>query len=407
MERKKNKTKGGQKKEISVEKEPTEIKKIKIKVVGIGGGGKNIVCDIAQKTRAKVSFLVADSDFKNLKNLPSKVEKFYFGESLTRGLGTGMDVNLGAEIARLKKKEIKETLSGNDLLIFVSTLGGGTGSGAGPVFAQIAKNLGILSYGIFTIPFSFEGNRKKEIALSSLTDFRKKLNAFSVLPNENIFKIVPKETPLKKAFSIFNKHLSFNLQNLIEIIFRPGLINIDFADLQTVLAGQGLLTFLNAVEFDKKEETRDTDKIVHSPLYSYGLEGAKGVLFNISGPRNLSLGETTKISRIISESVNKEAKIIFGISFLEREKIIATILATGCNNLPAELLNQVQKKQAAQKPEKKKKIKTAKEKETKKQEVERKSGLQLKKEIEKEEAKILEQEKAWEAPSFLRKKLIS
>lgn len=140
------------------------------------------------------------------------------------------------------------------------------------------------------------------------------------MPNENIFKIVPKETPLKKSFSNFNKLLSFNLQNLIEIIFRPGLINIDFADLQTVLAGQGLLTFLNAVEFERKEEIKDTDKIIHSPLYSYGLEGAKGVLFNISGPRNLSLGETTKISRTISESVNKEAKIIFGVSFLEREK---------------------------------------------------------------------------------------
>lgn len=388
-------------------KDRVELKKIKIKLLGIGGGGGNIVAEIAQTTKAKISFLVADTDLKALKTFPKNVEKFYFGESFTRGMGTGMDFNLGREIAKQQKKAIKDILSGHDLLIFVVTLGGGVGSGAGPIFAQIAKSLGILTYGIFTLPFSFEGKKKTEIALNSLTEFKRCINAFSVLPNENIFKIVSKETPLKKAFSTFNKCLAFNLQNLIEIIFRPGLINIDFADLKTIFEGQGLLTFLNSVQFGREEEIKDTEKIIYSPLYSYSLEGAKGVLLNIAGPRNLSLGETATISKTVSSFVSKDAKIIFGISYLNEEKLITTILATGCTNFPPELLDYVQRKESLPKAPKKKKIKISKEREAKRQEIERKNGLQLKKEIEKEEAKILEQEKIWEPPPFLRKKLTS
>jgi len=384
------------------EKEVEEMKKIKIKVVGIGGGGGNIVSEIAQSKNSKISFLIADTDLKALKKFPKNVEHFIFGEKVTQGFGTGMDVNLGIEAAKSSREKIKNILSGYDLIIFIATLGGGVGSGASQVFAQVAKNLGILTYGIFTLPFDFEGKKKMEVAKNALFELRKKLNAFSILSNEKIFQVAEKTLPLNKAFSLMNKILAFNLRNLMEIIFRPALINIDFADLKTIFDGQGLLTYLNSAQI-KEEISKEIEKILSSPFYPYSLEGAKGVLLNIKGPRDLSLETTSKISKIVSEKVNKEAKIIFGISSQKEKSPIVLVLATGCTNFPFENLSQ-EKKVENKRKKKKIKIKEEKKELPKKEIKERKNGVQLKKEIEKDEAEILAKEKAFEPPTFLRKK---
>jgi len=345
-------------------------------------------------------------------------------------LGTGMNPEIGEMAAKKEIDKIKDILKGQDLVILVACLGGGMGSGAAPVFAKISKDLGNLTYGIFTLPFKFEGQKKLDIAKSALRKLKKRLNAVTIIPNERIFQIIDRTSPLKKALSAINKILTDGLQSLIEIIYRPGLINIDFADLKTVFEGRGSLTYLNSVEIEKKDYQKLIEKIVNSPLYPYNIKGAKRVLFNISAQKDLSLDQVSQISRAISNLVNKEAKIIFGVSKNPKEpKIKVNMLATGCAQ---KIFFKKEKKPypSLSKKKKKKKIKRTKKikikispklkKEEKtipktpsippssipsKKEKIRKNALEVKKEIEKEEAKILAKEKFWEAPAFLRKKL--
>ena len=302
----------------------------KIRVIGIGGGGGSIVSEIASRIR-KADFVVANTDTKALSST-KKAKKFQFGQSITKGLGTGMNVEIGELAAQEDKERIKKLFEGQDICIIVSCLGGGAGSGGTPIFAKISKNSGCLTYGIFTTPFKFEGEKKTEIAIDALKKIKSHLNAFSVIPNERIFQIIDKNTPLKDALSAINEKLANNLEGLIEMIYYPGLINIDFADLKTILAGQGKLTYLNTVEIKEPEKEESVKKVVSSSLYPYTIKGARGVLYNIVGNKALQLSEVSKLSEIISQSVNKNAKIIFGIgqSREKQEGVKITLLATGC-----------------------------------------------------------------------------
>ena len=313
-------------------------KRTKIRVIGIGGGGGNIISELAQRVK-KATFLAANTDLKALREVSRKVKRFSFGENVTHGLGTGMNPELGELAAQNEKEKIKKTLEGQDLCIIIACLGGGVGSGAAPIFAKISRNLGNLTYGIFTLPFKFEGEKKMEIAREALEKIKTKLNAISIIPNERIFQIVDRATPLKEALSAVNKKLADSLEGLIEIIYEPGLINIDFADLKTILEGRGRLAYLNTAEAPKGEgEPKEAiEGVLNSPLYPYGIRGAKGVLYNIAGEKELSLSEVSQISKTIHDLLNKEAKIIFGISQGKKYQNIlkTTILATGCGPWPA------------------------------------------------------------------------
>lgn len=432
------------------------IKKTKIRVIGIGGGGGTIVSEIALKM-PKTTFVAANTDSQALKSCSRKVARFLFGQNLTHGLGTGMNAELGYEAAQGEKEKIKKLLEGQDLCILVVSLGGGVGSGAAPVFAKISKNLGNLTYGIFTLPFKFEGEKKMEIAKDSLKKVKNHLNAFSIIPNERVFQIISKDTPLKQALSVVNKNLAVSLGGLIETIYEPGLINIDFADFKTILKGRGRLVYLNAVEIQRKgSSVKDLiQRVLSSPLYPYTIRGAKGVLFNIAGEKELSLSEVNLISKTISDLVSPEAKIIFGISQGKKysDTIKTTLLANGCGMklFPSKTKKKKRKKKLSivkveadkekkeepVKPKKKKlqkpkpakdarrskkiKIKVVKEPEEKlpaeaeaepkkieksnlSEEKVRKNGLQIKKEAEEVEKEMLEKEKFWETPAFLRKK---
>ena len=319
--------------------EPDGVKKTKIRVIGIGGGAGNIVSEIASRLKSgsqprNLSFVVANTDLQALRATKRNTIRFQFGENFTRGLGAGMNVELAEEAAQTEKEKIKKLFLGQDLCILVASLGGGTGSGAGPIFAKIAKSMGIITLGVFTLPFKFEGERKLEIARDALLKLKPNLNAISILPNERIFQIIDKSTPLKEAFSSINKSLAESLQGLIEMIYLPGLINIDFADLRAILQGKGRLAFLNAIEVEGANRLAEAiKKVLVSPLYPYTIKGAKGVLFDIAGERGLSLSEVSQISKTISELVNPEAKIIFGISENKKyqDKIKVTLLAIGCS----------------------------------------------------------------------------
>lgn len=422
------------------------IKKTKIRVVGIGGGGGMIVSEIISKIQ-KASFVIANTDVQALRAASRKAIKFPFGQNLTRGLGTGMNAELGEQAAEADKGKIKKLLAGQDLCILVACLGGGAGSGAASVFARISKNLGNLTYGIFTLPFKFEGERKMEIAKNALDKIKTHLNAITVIPNERVFQTIDKNTPLKMAFSAVNKSLSDGLEGLIETIYDPGMINIDFADFRTILKEGGKLAYLNTAEVPKKEgAVKDLIlKALNCPLYPYGIKGAKGVLFNITGEKDLSLSDVNQISKTIYDLANPEAKIIFGISQQKKNNpnLKINLLATGCGmklfsredkgkTAPKTVKKRkpiVKKKKRRKppfkKPEKKivKKIKYRKKKKAKSpaepkfegkkisipvvnEEKVRKSALQIKKEGEEVEKQMLDREKFWETPAFLRRKPI-
>ncbi len=443
-----------------------QAKRIKIRVIGIGGGGSSIVSELTSRMK-KISFVVANTDSQALKTANRKALHFQFGAETTRGLGTGMNPDLGKEAALKDIDKIKKLLTGYDFCVLVSSLGGGTGSGAAPVFAKASKDLGNITYGIFTLPFKFEGDKKMEIAKQSLKRLKSRLDIFSVIPNERIFQIIDKKTPLRGALSIINNSLAEGLEGLIDMIYTPGLINIDFADFKTILSDpespqqrkKGKLAYLNTVSIiRKKDTTKDLiESVLYNPLYPYTINGATGILLNIGGEKNLSLAEVNRISRNISGLAHKEAKIVFGISQGKKYSgvIKTTLLATGCKakmfpsrdkpksgkTIKNEKVPEVQEKPEPPKPavkkeeikikekKKPKKKKTVAKKTEKNKKVNiaakkafvqkgkvkisivqkeeprvRKNALQIRKEMEQEEKKILEKEKFWETPAFLRRK---
>jgi cell division protein FtsZ len=450
------------------------VHRVKIKIIGIGGGGSSIVSEIASKisplAKDKIIFVAADTNSISLKKINPKVNRFNFGQSVTHGLGTGMDQELGKIAAQSDKEKIKKILQGQDLYILISSLGGGTGSASSSVFARISRNLGNLTYGIFTLPFKFEGEKKMEAAREALEKLKPHLSAISILPNDRIFQVVDKKTPLKNALSVINKNLADSLKSLLELIYLPGLINIDFADLKTILdfdpnLKKGKLTYLNTIELEGADKVNQAiKKLISSPLYPYTINGAKGILFNITGEKNISLAEISQISNTICEMVKGEAKIIFGVSQDNsyQDKIKITLLATDCK----QKIFSGPKREISPKKAKNKKIETKslrpkpkvnvkkKSKPKKKQKLQgrkpsspeklkvpvkierkpdsshagqvqrtngisfsknnndsssapfkiRRNALQIKETIKKDEANQMAQEEIWEIPAFLRRK---
>ena len=303
--------------------------KAKIKVIGIGGGGGSIVSEIGRSLE-KATFVIADTDIRALKKR-SGIKYFWFGEDLTHGLGTGVDVELAKKAAEDAKEKISIFFKDQDIIIFVASLGGGLGSGATQVFAEAARSFGGITFGIFTMPFRFEGKNKQRIAQNALKSLRQSLNVSLVIPNEKIFKIIDDSTPITNAFSIVNKSLIESLESLIDLIYNPGIINIDFADLRTVLKGRGNSAFLNTVEDSGKNSVENIcENIFKNPLLQNNNFKAEKILFNIAGSDNLSMFQVEKISSHIA-NLNPKAKIIFGISKDNKlkNKIKTTILMTG------------------------------------------------------------------------------
>ncbi|MBM3206051.1 MAG: hypothetical protein FJZ43_00300 [Candidatus Staskawiczbacteria bacterium] len=320
------------KKENKLNKEysPTlaETFKPKIKVIGIGGGGGSIVSEIGRSLE-KATFVIADTDIRSFKKKKG-IKHFIFGQELTHGLGTGLNVELAEEAAQREKEKISHLFKDQDIMIFITCLGGGLGSGATKVFLDSAKDFSGITFGIFTLPFKFEGSGKHKIALKAQRELRRLLNVSITIPNERIFKVIDENTPIVQAFSMVNKNLIESLESLIDLIQSPGLINIDFADLRAILQGRGNLAFLNTAEASGSDKAEKViASVLHNQLYQDHFLPEK-VLFNIEGGKNLSMFEVDKISKAISEK-NSKAKIIFGISKNAKfkNKIKTTLLMTG------------------------------------------------------------------------------
>jgi len=303
-------------------------RRIRIRVIGIGGGGSSIVSEIARSVK-KTSFLIVDSDHRVVKKGGKNVKVFQLGEDLTGGLGTGMNVDLGERIAQKEKEKIARMFKDQDLVILVASLGGGFASGAAPVFAELTRDFKNISLGIFTLPFRFEGEKKSRIAEEAVEKIKENLSGQFVVANERIFQIIDKKTPLRKALSSLNRSLILMLEDLIEMISKPGLINIDFADLRTILKGRGRLIYFGSAFGQGPNRAEEVvKKVFQNPLSTRALaQGederssstignlgkSRKILFNIGGGKDLSLKEVERISWGIC-SFNRTAKIIFGIS---------------------------------------------------------------------------------------------
>jgi cell division protein FtsZ len=407
-----------------------EVPRTRIRVIGVGGGGGNIVSEIA-KLVPRIDFVGANTDVQALKTLSKNVKRFSFGEDLTNGLGCGMDAVKGEEAARSEKDRVKNMMQGQDICILVASLGGGTGSGAAPVFAEISRELKNLTLGIFCMPFSFEGEKRKQIADRALEKVKPILNSYVLIPNESIFRMIDAKTPLKESLSVVNKLLAETLKGFIETLSLPGLINIDFADVRTLLEGRGRLAYLHSVTGTGPVKAQAALKeVLANPLGDYGIAGADRIMFNVTGDKSLKMQDVSDIAKSIGAG-SPRAKIIFGISFQPefRDKARITLFAVGCKEGQGGEKQKPSAKKKSSKPKAKVQNKlplvTPKKKAQPAPQEEHKQGaalesgslqdssklrrnaLDLKKAVEDEIQELEKKEKAWDTPSFLRNKPVS
>ncbi|MDO8655187.1 MAG: cell division protein FtsZ, partial [bacterium] len=308
-----------------------DMPRTRVRVVGIGGGGSNIIEEIASRV-PRVDFFAANTDMQDLKKVQGKVRAFPFGQKLTRGLGCGMDADLGEQAARSEKERIKKLFEGQDVSILIASLGGGTGSGAVTVFAEAAREAKSLVLGIFTLPFEFEGKKRKDIAQASLEKLRPLVNAYTVIPNERIFKTIEKTVPFPQALSMLNRNLADSLGGLIDALYSPGLINIDFADVRSVLEGRGRLAYAAATVSSGPDRAKGAlNALFANSLHEYGVAGADRILFHLTADKNLKMQEVADVSRGIF-SLNPKARIILGITLRPelRDKLRVMLFAVGC-----------------------------------------------------------------------------
>jgi len=394
-------------------------KSIGVRVIGIGGGGGNIVAELSQTLsifpEKKVDFYAANTDVQALNLLPSKVKKIPLGDNLTQGLGTGRNPSLGEEAAKKSSEQIKKLFPPEkDFIIFISCLGGGTGSGATPVFTKIVRDLSpkVTTLGIFTLPFTFEGKEKRRLARESLLKMKDNLNAVIVIPNDKILKIIKPNTSFTTALSILNKKIAKNLEGLLRAIYLPGLINIDWADIRATLSGFGNIAYLNVAQSQSKENLDNFIKnLLFSPIYDYDFSGAENVLFNIESSKNITFDQLSTISQKIN-SLAPRAKIIFGLYQSQKLKdlVCSTILACGVQKEKKEIKikkNEEKKserkvKKIINKKEEKQKTGEEKPKEEPKIEI-RRNALEAKKVENEKQQEEDEKEKIFDIPAFLRK----
>ncbi|MFH0803701.1 MAG: cell division protein FtsZ [Candidatus Tagabacteria bacterium] len=303
----------------------------RIKVVGIGGSGSNAVDHMIRTKVRGVEFIAINTDAQDLHHsLASK--KIRIGKNLTKGLGTGMNALIGKQAAEETKDEIQEAIRGADMVFVSCGLGGGTGTGGAPIVAKIAKDEGILTVGIVTKPFSFEGNQRSQIAEKGICDLKEAVDALIVVPNDRLLGLVQKETTFTGAFAICDEVLRQAVAGISDLITMPGIINVDFADVKAVMQNTGsALMGIGSAQGEKRAEEA-AKMAINSPLLELSIDGAKGVLFAVSGREDMTMLEIQEAASIITKSVDEYAKIIFGAIHDERLKkneLKVTVIASG------------------------------------------------------------------------------
>ena len=302
----------------------------KIKVIGVGGGGNNAVNRMIESGVKGVDFIVANTDLQVLNNSKAEV-KIQIGAELTNGLGAGANPQIGKEAALETKQEIEAALEGADMVFITCGMGGGTGTGAAPVIAEISQEMGALTVGIVTKPFSFEGKKRMDQALSGLDELKKHVDTLIVIPNDRLREIIDKSTPLVDSFREVDNVLRRGVQSISDLIAVAGLINLDFADVKAVMENRGnaLIGIGMGVGEDRAAEA--ARQAVSSPLLETSISGATDAIINVTGGSNLTLFEVEEAADVIRTSANTDINTIFGAVINENlnDEIIVTVIATG------------------------------------------------------------------------------
>lgn len=302
----------------------------KIKVIGVGGGGCNAVNRMIESGLRGVEFIVANTDLQVL-NTSIAETKLQIGISITDGLGAGNDPEVGREAALESRNEIEDALRGADMVFVTCGLGGGTGTGAAPVIAEIAQGLGALTVAIVTKPFKFEGKKRMEHALLGLDELKKHVDTYVVIPNDRLRDIIDKSTPMMDAFKEVDNVLRLGVQSISDLISVPGLVNLDFADVKTIMASRGQALIGIGVGFGENRAIEAAKQAVSSPLLETTINGATDCIINITGGNSLTLFEAEDAAEIIRAAANTDINIIFGAVVNEAltDEAIVTVIATG------------------------------------------------------------------------------
>jgi cell division protein FtsZ len=303
----------------------------KIKVIGIGGGGSNAVNSmIASSTVQGVDFISVNTDAQALLTSSAAV-KIQIGEQVTRGLGAGGNPEIGKSSAEESREKIKEVLTGADMVFLTCGEGGGTGTGATPIIAEVAKELGALTVAVVTRPFAFEGNRRMLAADEGILNLKEKVDTLIVIPNQRILDVVDKKMTLIEAFRMVDSVLGQGVTGISDLITLPGLINVDFADVRTIMSNAGSALMGIGTGVGENRASAAARMAISSPLLEVSVEGAKGVLFNITGGNDLTMNEVDEAAKMIAAAVDPEANIIFGATIDEQmvDQIKITVIATG------------------------------------------------------------------------------
>ncbi|MBI3887491.1 cell division protein FtsZ [Candidatus Microgenomates bacterium] len=303
----------------------------KIKVIGVGGGGGNAIASMINSGTIKgVDFVVVNTDAQVLLTNPAPT-KIQIGEALTRGLGSGGDPEKGKQAAEESAKKIEEKIVDADMVFIAAGMGGGTGTGASSVIADIAKKAGVLTVGVVTKPFSFEGTARSVVAEDGIAALKDKVDALIVIPNQRILETVDKKVTLLEAFRMADSVLSASVQGISDLIVMPGLINRDFADVKSIMSNAGSALMGIGVGSGENRAGMAARQAISSPLLELTIDGARGVLFNIIGGADMTMTEVDEAAKIISSAADPDARIIFGATIDESlvDQIKITVIATG------------------------------------------------------------------------------
>ncbi len=301
----------------------------KIKVVGVGGSGSNTVSRMTKCQIRGVELIAINTDMQTLR-VSRASKKVLIGENITKGLGTGMEVVLGEKAANESREKIEEILKGAEMVFITCGLGGGTGSAASPIVAEIARSLGALTVAVVTTPFLFEGSQRRKIANTALEKLKGKVDTLLVVPNDKLLKLITEKTNVSDAFWICDEISREAVEGITDLIFTPGIINVNFADIKTIMQNSGRALFGVGKAKGENRVVEATNLAINSPLLDFSIEGAKSILFSVAG-RDLTLFEINEAAKIITKNADSRAQIIFGAiedKKLKDGEIKITVIAT-------------------------------------------------------------------------------
>lgn len=303
----------------------------RIRVVGVGGSGNNAINHMINSNVKGVEFIAINTDAQDLQNSRAK-KKVHVGKNLTRGLGAGGNPDFGKRAAEETQEEILETLRDSDMVFIAGGMGGGTGTGATPVIARLAKEAGALTVGIVTKPFSFEGQQRMRAAEEGIASLKEEVDAIIIIPNDRLLAVVDRDTSVLNAFALCDDVLRQAVEGISDLITTPGIVNVDFADIRAVMQSAGSALMGIGLSSGEKRAEEAAQKAINSPLLEVSISGARGVLFAIAGGEDLGMLEIQDAARIITETVDPNARVIFGAfrdDKLKKDEIKVTVIATG------------------------------------------------------------------------------